>query len=110
MPRRAPNVSLAPSIMPLGSSTRPWSRGERASGRTDAALGRAFIQCRGVRRRVLRMQALLTLARAGVRAWPVSPPAWLAAERGRAVLWLPVLMGAGVLTYFALRHEPPPWV
>jgi competence protein ComEC len=35
---------------------------------------------------------------------------WLAAERGRAVLWLPVLMGAGVLTYFALRREPPAWV
>ena len=45
------------------------------------------------------------------RAWP---PGWLAAalavERGRAVLWLPVLMGVGVLTYFALRQEPPAWV
>ena len=56
------------------------------------------------------MQALLTLARAGVRAWPASLPAWLAVERGRVVLWLPVLMGAGVLTYFALRQEPPLWV
>ena len=66
------------------------------------------------------MQALLALARGEwalgewVRvsraAWPITPPAWLAAERGRAVLWLPVFMGAGVLTYFALRHEPPLWI
>jgi competence protein ComEC len=33
----------------------------------------------------------------------------LAAERDRLVLWLPVLMGAGVVTYFALRQEPPIW-
>jgi competence protein ComEC len=25
------------------------------------------------------------------------------------VLWLPVLMGVGVVTYFALRREPPIW-
>jgi len=56
------------------------------------------------------MQALLTLARGEGWAWPASPPAWLAVERGRLVLWLPVLMGAGVLSYFALRHEPPAWV
>ena len=49
------------------------------------------------------MQALLALARGGGWAWPAWPPAWLAAERGRLVLWLPVLMGVGVLTYFALR-------
>jgi competence protein ComEC len=33
----------------------------------------------------------------------------LAAERDRLVLWLPVLMGVGVVTYFALRQEPPVW-
>src|SRR5580658_2316601 len=43
------------------------------------------------------------------RTWLASPPAWLAAERDRLVLWLPVLMGAGVVTYFALRQEPPIW-
>jgi competence protein ComEC len=32
------------------------------------------------------------------------------AERGRAVLWLPVFMGAGVLAYYALRIEPPAWI
>lgn len=31
------------------------------------------------------------------------------AEQGRAVLWLPVFMGMGVLAYYALRFEPPPW-
>src|SRR3954452_8783494 len=38
---------------------------------------------------------------------------WLAdlaeAERGRLVLWLPVFMGAGILTYFSLRVEPSVW-
>ncbi len=43
------------------------------------------------------------------RAWLASPPAWLEAERDRLVLWLPVLMGVGVVTYFALRQEPPIW-
>ncbi len=32
------------------------------------------------------------------------------AERGRFVLWLPVFMGVGVLTYYGLRFEPPAWV
>ena len=36
--------------------------------------------------------------------------AWLAAERGRLAPWISVLMGAGVLLYFALRREPPSWV
>jgi competence protein ComEC len=31
-------------------------------------------------------------------------------ERGRFILWLPVLMGTGVLAYFALRQEPPFWL
>ena len=42
------------------------------------------------------------------------PPAWwghfMDAERGRFVLWLPVFMGAGVLTYFQLAYEPPSWL
>ena len=66
--------------------------------------------------------ALLILARDGRPAWLAWPAVWprpwdsawlsagLAAERGRGVLWLPVLMGVGVLTYFALRQEPPVWV
>lgn len=32
-----------------------------------------------------------------------------AAERDRLALWLPVLMGVGVLSYFQLRFEPWPW-
>jgi competence protein ComEC len=35
--------------------------------------------------------------------------AMVAAERDRAVLWLPVFMGAGVLVYYDLRFEPPVW-
>ncbi len=43
-------------------------------------------------------------------------PAWtwllaeLDGERGRFALWLPVLLAAGVLTYFSLRSEPPLWL
>lgn len=35
---------------------------------------------------------------------------WQTAERGRFVPWLPVFMGTGILTYFALRTEPPLWL
>ncbi len=46
---------------------------------------------------------------------PVSIQAWSwllrqrDAEQGRAVLWLPLFMGAGVLAYDAVRFEPWPW-
>jgi len=30
-------------------------------------------------------------------------------ERDRLALWLPVCLGAGVLAYFTLLHEPPAW-
>jgi competence protein ComEC len=35
--------------------------------------------------------------------------AWLAAERGRFALWLPVGLAAGAVLYFSLRREPPWW-
>src|ERR1700733_3609542 len=35
---------------------------------------------------------------------------FIEAERGRFVLWLPVFMGSGVLAYYALHAEPPPWI
>ncbi len=35
--------------------------------------------------------------------------AWLAAERGRFALWLPVCQAAGAVLYFSLRREPPWW-
>lgn len=57
------------------------------------------------------MQAVLSLA-CGVADGRLA--AWARAvreaERGRFVLWLPVLMSTGVLTYFALRHEPARWL
>ncbi len=34
---------------------------------------------------------------------------WLDAERYRLPLWLPVFMGAGVLSYYGLRFEPALW-
>lgn len=34
----------------------------------------------------------------------------LAAERERWALWSPVGVGGGVALYFALPHEPPPWL
>ena len=54
--------------------------------------------------------ARLNWARTGDLGRVAWPPAWLAAERTQLVLWLPVLMGAGVLTYFALHKEPPVWI
>jgi competence protein ComEC len=60
------------------------------------------------------MHAVLTLARGVPAVWRLRLPAWLhavrSAERGHVILWLPVLMGTGVLTYFAQRHEPPLWL
>ncbi len=35
--------------------------------------------------------------------------AWLEAERDRLPLWLPIMIGAGVTSYYALRFEPPVW-
>ena len=35
--------------------------------------------------------------------------AWIEAERGRFIAWLPVSMGAGVLAYFAQTAEPAAW-
>ena len=35
--------------------------------------------------------------------------AWIAAERGRFALWLPVFMGGGIVFYFSLRAEPVWW-
>ncbi len=35
---------------------------------------------------------------------------WLDAERDRLPLWLPVFMGTGAATYYALRFEPPAWI
>jgi competence protein ComEC len=54
--------------------------------------------------------ARLNWARTGDLGRVSWPPAWLATERTQLVLWLPVLMGAGVLTYFALHKEPPVWI
>ena len=34
----------------------------------------------------------------------------IAAERGRWILWLPVLIGLGIGVYFALPVEPPFWI
>ena len=36
--------------------------------------------------------------------------AWITAERGRFVLFLPVCMAGGVIAYFAFPSEPPPWL
>jgi competence protein ComEC len=36
--------------------------------------------------------------------------AWIEAERGRFILWLPVAMASGILIYFNLAAEPPLWL
>jgi competence protein ComEC len=35
---------------------------------------------------------------------------WVEAERGRFVLWLPVVMIVGILAYFSLNREPSLWL
>ena len=42
-------------------------------------------------------------------SWLAAWESWLDTERERLALWLPVFMGAGVLTYYALRFEPSGW-
>jgi competence protein ComEC len=53
-------------------------------------------------------------ARPAGRGWMRRAGPWLAAnlaaERERWPLWLPVLMGAGIGIYFALKSEPPAWL
>ena len=53
-------------------------------------------------------------ARPAGRGWLRRAGPWLAAnlaaERERWPLWLPVLMGAGIGVYFALKAEPPAWL
>ena len=57
-----------------------------------------------------------TRARPGWRAFrlAMSGARWLgqqaADERERWILWVPVLIGAGVAAYFGLAFEPPPWL
>ena len=41
--------------------------------------------------------------------WLAAWESWLDTERERLALWLPVFMGTGVLTYYALRFEPAGW-
>jgi competence protein ComEC len=53
------------------------------------------------------MVAVAGLVQARSFAWM---QAWVATERDRLPLWLPVFMGSGVLCYFALRAEPPGWL
>jgi competence protein ComEC len=53
------------------------------------------------------MVAVAGLVQARSFAWM---QAWVATERDRLPLWLPVFMGTGVLCYFALRAEPPVWL
>ena len=49
---------------------------------------------------------LLALRTARLPATPAWLLAWAESERGRFMPWLAVFMGAGVLSYFSLRHEP----
>ena len=53
------------------------------------------------------MVAVAGLVQARSSAWM---QAWVATERDRLPLWLPVFMGTGILCYFALRAEPPGWL
>jgi competence protein ComEC len=53
------------------------------------------------------MVAVAELVQARSSAWL---QAWVASERDRLPLWLPVFMGTGILCYFALRAEPPGWL
>ncbi|WP_428493444.1 ComEC/Rec2 family competence protein [Rhodopila sp.] len=50
------------------------------------------------------------IAAAPIAAAKAALDSWLDAERDRLAVWLPVFMGVGVLTYYALRFEPAPWL
>ncbi len=50
------------------------------------------------------------ILRAAVAALTARAAAALAAEHDRWILWLPVLIGAGIGLYFSLPVEPPPWL
>jgi competence protein ComEC len=40
----------------------------------------------------------------------VALAAWIEAEHGRFILWLPIAMASGILIYFSLAAEPPIWL
>jgi competence protein ComEC len=50
------------------------------------------------------------ILRAAPAALAARLAAALAAEHERWILWLPVLIGAGIGLYFSLPVEPPPWL
>ena len=52
----------------------------------------------------------LALQRGPWGRWRAGVTAWAAVERGRFSLWLPVLMGVGVIAFFLLRADPPWWL
>jgi competence protein ComEC len=55
----------------------------------------------------------IAAARAAGPSWVARGAARLLAvfvdQRDRWALWIPVLFGAGIAAYFAVRFEPPPW-
>src|SRR5687767_9412993 len=61
---------------------------------------------------------MAAVAESGSRAGLIAPRAWsrallprlIEAQRGRWSLWLAPLLVGGILGYFALPVEPPPWV
>ena len=60
------------------------------------------------------MQSGLLIATAARPAWIGATAdvtrSWIAAERGRFALWLPLFMAGGVVGYFSLTFEPPWWI
>jgi len=87
----------------LGLCCRPlphWAARLAACSRTVRAIPRAVDS---------RIAWTVRLAAGVVTAWAVGLDRLIEAESGRFVPWLPVFMGAGVVTYFSLRAEPPPW-
>jgi competence protein ComEC len=55
------------------------------------------------------VERVLTARRAVQHRLTVAFATWVAAERGRFVLFLPVFMAAGVIAYFGRLTEPPLW-
>lgn len=47
---------------------------------------------------------------AGRRDWRRVASAVLDAERGRLIIWVPVLLGIGIVVFFGLRADPAPWI
>ena len=118
----ASRLRVAPAAWRRVSSSSVLRATQRASGFFLRLCGRLVPRWAGTRLAACSQTVRAIPTAVGSRTgWPIRLAAGfhaayaarlerlIEAESGRFVLWLPVFMGAGVLTYFSLRVEPPLW-